>query len=243
MTKIHVVTPLVTSDLPSDADCGADENSLVSFTFSALSAGPVSIECEYDEAMAVPYTVKNAILAEEAGSDAIVIDCFGDPGLQAVREVLSIPVVGPGQASMSMANQLGHSFSVVTVLDSVVPMIKNAAVQYGLGRKLSSVRSVGIPVLEIEDDLERLHTALSVASLRAIQEDGAHTIVLGCTGFTGCADAISKFLLEETELHIPVIDPLPTAVATAVAISRLNLRSSEKTYMKPRDKPMIGFET
>src|SRR3546814_4706331 len=84
--------------------------------------------------------------------DAVIIDCMGDPGLKAAREVVSIPVLGPSETAMHLAAMLGHRFSIVTVLDSVVPMIDNLAKLYGMADKLASIRVIDIPVLDLESD-------------------------------------------------------------------------------------------
>ena len=107
-----------------------------------IERGPASIESEFDEALAVPDTVAKIIEAERDGVDAVVIDCMGDPGMQAAREAVSIPVLGPGEATMHIASMLGHRFSIVTVLSSCIPLMENQAKVYGVAGKLASVRSV-----------------------------------------------------------------------------------------------------
>jgi len=124
-----------------------------------LDYGPASIECELDEAICVPDFLKKAKQAEAEGYDVIISDCFGDPAVKPAREVLSVPVVGAAEASMHFAASLGHRFSVVTVLPNVVPMIESLAAQYGVEKKLASVRNVNIPVLDLRDK-EKLVNAL-----------------------------------------------------------------------------------
>ena len=59
------------------------------------ASGPDSIECYVDEYLAVPGVLKEVIRGDrEEGVDAFIIACFGDPGLQAAREVTSKPVLG-----------------------------------------------------------------------------------------------------------------------------------------------------
>src|SRR3546814_19376957 len=82
---------------------------------------------------------------------------------------------------------LGHRFSIVTVLDSVVPMIDNLAKLYGMAAKLASIRVIVIPVLDLESDPARLTQELARAPLAPVESDAAHPIVLGCPGFLGCA--------------------------------------------------------
>lgn len=238
--RIHLITPIVTEGIRTLDDVAALNSSDLSITQSLIATGPVSIECEFDEAMSVPGIVAEALAAERSGADAIIIDCMGDPGLKAAREVVSIPVLGPSETSMHLAAMLGHAFSVVTVLDSVVPMIENLAKVYGTSSKLVSVRVINIPVLELEAAPEKLTQELVKASLAAVENDGAHAIVLGCTGFLGCAEAIDT-ALKVKGYNLPVIDPIPATVCIAAGIVRAGLTHSKRTFAHPRSKELKGY--
>lgn len=238
--RIHLITPIVTEGIRTLDDVAPLQSADLTITQSLIATGPVSIECEFDEAMSVPGIVAEAIAAEGSGADALIIDCMGDPGLKAAREVVSIPVLGPSEVSMHLAAMLGHQFSVVTVLNSVVPMIENLAKVYGTSAKLASVRVINIPVLELEASPEKLTQALASASLAAVEEDGAHAIVLGCTGFLGCATAIET-ALKAKGYDLPVIDPIPATVCVAAGIVRAGLTHSKRTYAHPRSKDLKGY--
>ncbi len=237
---IHLITPIITKGIRTLDDIAEYASGDVEFRHSLLDKGPSSIESEYDEALAIPDTIQKAIEAEEAGADAIVIDCMGDPGLKAVRELVSIPVLGPAETSMHAAAMMGRTFTVVTVLDGVVPMLHNLAKIYGTAEKMISIRVINLPVLEIEKNFEKAQRMLAQASLTAIKDDGADVIILGCTGFLGCAEKITE-LLESNGLDVPVIDPIPLTVMTAVAFAKTGLRHSKKTYASPREKLIVGY--
>lgn len=237
---IHLITPIITEGIRTLDDVSPLMSDELSITQSLIKTGPASIESEFDEALSAPGTIAEAMKAERAGADAIIIDCMGDPGMKAVREVVSIPVLGPSETCMHLAAMLGHRFSVVTVLDSVVPMLENLAKIYGVSEKLASVRSIGVPVLELEAAPERVGDELAKASLAAVQEDGAHAIVLGCTGFLGCAEAITA-ALKAKGFELPVIDPIPTTVCMAAGVVRAGLAHSKRTYAPPRSKELAGY--
>jgi len=207
-----------------------------------IERGPASIECELDEALAVPDTVARIIEAERDGVDAVVIDCMGDPGMHAAREAVSIPVLGPGEATMHIASILGHRFSIITVLSSCIPMMENQAKIYGLADKLASVRSVDIPVLELEQDTPRLVQALVDESIEAIEKDGAHVIIFGCTGMLGCALGVQEGLVRRGYAGVPVIDPVPAAIKLAEALVDLGLSQSKRTYQSPPPKRIVGYD-
>lgn len=239
--RVRVVTPITTRNFRKLSDFDGLQASEVAVDFVEIDTGPASIECELDEALAVPGTVAKIIEAERAGIHAVVIDCMGDPGLRPARECVSIPVVGPAETAMHIASILGHSFSVITVLDSIRPMLENQAKVYGVRDKLASVRSVDIPVLDLESDLDRVKRVLTEQAVIAVQQDGAGVIIFGCTGMLGCADAVRAGLLSKG-LDVPVIDPVPAAVRFAVALVDTGLSQSKHTYRKPPTKPIVGYE-
>ena len=96
-------------------------------------------------------------------------------------------------------------------------------------------------MLELEQRLAEVQQALAAKALDAVERDGADVIVLGCTGFLGCAAAIEKHLLAAGH-DVPVIDPIPATVCVAEAIVKSGLRHSKRTYSVPRPKTIIGFD-
>jgi allantoin racemase len=200
----------------------------------AIQYGTASIESSYDEMLNAPGIIKMAEKAQAEGFDGIIIDCMGDPALDAVREKLEIPVVGPARASMIYAADLAHRFSVVTVLENVVVLVENIASTLGLRHKLASVRYVDIPVLALTE-IEKLTEALIEESLRSVREDGAHAIILGCTGMLGVADDLSQ-ALKDNGYDIPVIYPVSVSIKYLETLISLKLKQSKKTYMPPTEK-------
>ncbi len=213
----------------------------IEFSMVKLDCGPESIESEFDEALAAPYVVGRAIEAEQDRVDAVMIDCMGDPGLEAAREAVSIPVLGPGETSLHLAAMLGHKFSFVTVLERIRPMIERRAKIYGVASKMTPVRVIHVPVLNIEDNHEELVKKLTVESIEAITKDHADVIVLGCTGFVGVAEELAE-RLRKSGHPAPVISPIRVTVMTAFTMLRTGLSHSPLTYPGPADKGAKGFD-
>ncbi len=237
---VRVVTPITTEGFRTSEDASRLSSDGVEVDFVNIETGPASIECDYEIMLAQPGTIARVIEAERAGADAVVIDCMGDPGLFGARECVSIPVLGPMQTAMSVAALLGHKFSVVTVLDRILPMIETQAAVYGMTGKFASARSVGIPVLELEKDIAATKRALTAAAHKAVVEDNADVIIFGCTGMLGCAEAVRDGLLKDG-LDIPVIDPVPIAVNVAAALARSHLAHSKRAYQPPPKKKVVGY--
>lgn len=191
--------------------------------------GPPSIESAYEEYVSVPGMLKAVTRLAQEGVDAVIVGCFGDPGVDAARELVSIPVVGPGAAAMLFACALGHRFSVVTVLDSIIHPLRRLAWDTGVGQKLASVRSVGIPVLELYKDRDRLFSRVIEVGRACIEADGADTIVLGCMtmAFAGQHRDLERVL------GVPVVNPALAALKLAEALAATGLSHSKVAYPVP----------
>src|SRR5690606_36850978 len=117
--RIHVVAPVTSPELSKIEDFEAYARPGTEVVVSILDEGPASIESQFEEALALPDVLRQVALATAGGADAIVLDCMGDPGLGAAREITPIPVVGPAQSSMHIASMLALNFSIITIGDSV----------------------------------------------------------------------------------------------------------------------------
>lgn len=241
LVQVRIVSPITTTGFRTDAAVASLASPGVAVSVSQIAKGPGSIESEYEAAMSVPDTVARIVEAERAGIDAVIIDCMGDPGLRAAREAVTIPVLGPCQTGMHIAGMLGHRFSIVTVMRRLRASFENQAAVAGLSGRLSSVRSVDIPVLELEKDLKVTTAALVDEAEKAVEIDGAEAIIFGCTGLMGCAAAVREGLLQRG-IDIPVVDPIPTAVNIAAALVRSRLSHSALTFPLPPVKAMPGYE-
>jgi len=194
-----------------------------------VPTGPASIESMYEEYLSIPATVRRALELEQEGWDAIVLGCYGDPGLDAFRELMSIPIVGPGEATALVAASLGHRFSIITITESVIAFTERQIRNTGVGEKLASVRAVGIPVLELHEDRDRAIEATVEQGEMAIADDRADTLIVGCMsmGFLGIAEAASE------KLGVPVLNPGKVALKYAEAMVGAGLSHSRRAYMQP----------
>ena len=232
--NVHVITPLISKGFRDDARLADAFKGMCRITASCLDKGPASVESAVDEVLAAPGVVDVAIRAERAGADVVVIDCMLDPGLEASREAVSIPVIGAGEAGLSAAAERGR-FSVVTVLDRQAPMFRDLARRHGLSDQLVSVRGIGVPVLALEQDRTAAIARTTPACAAAMAEDRAEAIVFGCTGMLGFAEPVAE------AMGLPdgiVIDPLPNAVYAALAA----VRAGVPARPTPERKAIAGFE-
>ena len=181
--------------------------------------GPSSIEGFYDIALSLPGLLREVDRHRDV--DAIVIACFDDTGLDAVRCAVDVPVIGIGEAAYHAASFLACRFSVITTLVRSVPGLEANLQRYGLAARCARVRATDIPVLELEHGGPGTVDRICREIRTAIEEDHAEAIVLGCAGM---ADLMHQL----EQLHgLPVIDGVSCAVTFAEALYSARLKTSK----------------
>lgn len=130
---------------------------------------------------------------------------------------------------MLFACALGHRFSIITVLDSIIHPLRRLAWETGVSPKLASVRSVGIPVLELYQDRQRLFNRVVEVGRTCIEADGADTLVLGCMtmAFAGQHRDLERVL------GVPVINPAYAALKLAEALASVGVAHSKLAFPLP----------
>ncbi|WP_300768538.1 aspartate/glutamate racemase family protein [uncultured Bifidobacterium sp.] len=198
--------------------------------------GPVSIEGHYDEALAAIGVLDEVRQGEAEGVDGYVIACFGDPGLQAARELATGPVVGIAEAAFHAASFVGRSFAIVTTLERTLGRARDLVDSYGFSRQCVAYRACEVPVLGLEEDFEGSYEALRSECLRSLAEDGPDAIVLGCAGMAAMCGRL------EDELQIPVIDGVAAGTMFAAALVRIGVGSpSRGEFAPPLPKRIDGI--
>jgi allantoin racemase len=200
-------------------------------TVTCPDKGPETIESAYDEAYATPPTLELVKKANLEGYDAVVLACFSDPGLHAAREISSIPVIGIEESSLHMAAMLGAKFSIMTPRKTRIAAKQEEVHIRGMDYFLASVRSLDLSVAETEANPEKTKQRIFDVATKAVQEDGAEVIILGCAGMAGYAPELEK------RLKIKIIDPSAVALKLAEAIVDLGLTHSKTgLYATPPEK-------
>ncbi|MEO3939362.1 aspartate/glutamate racemase family protein [Dermatophilaceae bacterium Soc4.6] len=237
MMRIRVINPNTTWSMTKLIGESARSVAGADVVIEAVSPtmGPVSIESHYDEALAVPGILAEVARGEAEGADGYVIACFGDPGMEAARELARGPVVGIAEAAMRTATYLGRSFSVVTTLGRTRGRAWDLAETYGVSTACRGVYACEIPVLELEtspDARERITRACR----EALERDESDVIVLGCAGMADLCAHISE------AIGVPVVDGVAAATVTVQGLVTLGLRTSTvEEFAAPPPKTYEGL--
>jgi allantoin racemase len=232
MSRIWVINPNTTRAMTSTIEACAravagPDTEIIGVT---SEFGPPSIESHYDEAMSVPGLLDAVKRGEALGVDGYVIACFGDPGLDAAREVARGPVIGIAEAAMHTASHLGRGFSVVTTLARTMGRAADLAEHYGMQRFCRGIHACEIAVLDLETDPDA-RKIITEACREALETDDSDAIVLGCAGMADMCAAISA------DLGVPVIDGVTAATLTVQSLVTLGLRTSKRgEFAAPPEK-------
>lgn len=180
---------------------------------SFRAGGPQHLEFRTYEALVIGDIIRAARDAATSGMDAMVIGCFYDPGIEAAREISgSTVVVGPCQAAVQIAGNLANRFSVIVGQNKWIQQMTERVHTYGYGDRLASMQPINIAVPDLQADCEFTARQIIEAGRRAIDEDGAEALILGCTCTFGLFEAVQK------ELKVPIIDPINAALKMAEAL-------------------------
>lgn len=197
--------------------------------------GAESVEGNFESYLAA-IAVMDRVLAYDQPYDAVIQAGYGEHGREGLQELLDVPVVDITDAAASTAMYLGHAYSVVTSLDRTVPLIEDRLKLSGLYERCASVRASGLAVLELEADPQRAVQAIVEQAERAVRDDKAEVICLGCGGMAGLDEQIRE------RTGVPVVDGVSAAVTIAESLVRLGLSTSKvRTYATPRAKKVIGW--
>lgn len=234
--NILVINPNTTASMTSKIGAAARLVAAPGTQIIAVNPidGPPSIEGYFDEIFAIPGVIREMKNHRNAG--ACVIACFDDTGLDAARCVSEMPVIGIGEAAFHMASLIAGKFSVVTTLSRSVPAIEHNLVRYGLSSRCAKVRASDIAVLELDEPGSDARARISEEIRKAIIEDRAEAIVLGCAGMSDLTTSLSL------EHGLPVLDGVSCAVKLCESLIGLGLRTSKNGgYQAPRKKTFSGL--
>lgn len=216
---IYVINPNSSQHVTDGIDRAVDPmraTSPVPIMAHTLTEGPPGIETQvHVDGVVAPLLAHCAAL--EAEASAFVVACFSDPGLAALREQSTHPVLGIAEASILTAMTLGQRFGIISILSKSIPRHMRYVGAMGVMDRLAADQPLELGVLELADEtrtFERLQTV--GANLRDTAM--ADVLILGCAGMTAFRTDL------ENHLGVPVVEPCQAA--TAMAIGRVALQKT-----------------
>jgi len=178
---------------------------------TAAFGAPLIVE---PEALAVAGDAVVALAGELRDFDAVIVAAFGDPGRDRLADLVDVPVVGIAEAAMAAACAVAERFAVVTTTPGLAMSIRAVAAGYGHEAALVGVLTPEGDAARLMADPDAVARVLEDLAREAREELGAGAVVVGGGPLAATARALAG------RLPIPVIEPVPAAVA--LAVHRLN---------------------
>jgi allantoin racemase len=191
--------------------------------------------------------IRNMLKAESEGYDAIAGACYFDGGIKAVRNLLSIPVIGPAETSMHLACIMGNSFAVITSEAAWVKEMEHHLTELGfrhIAIPHKPVRSLTIPFEDFVKCMRSGNYSSVIENFievsRKCMEDDAEVIIAGC-------GLLSPILTTSGVREIdgaPVIDPMIVSLKFAELLASLSkvgmpIKSTRGLFIVPSDENRI----
>lgn len=204
----------------------------------------------YDRGLTALAYLDCALEAEKAGFDAVLINTVGDYGIDEMKSATGMVVVGAGEATMAMCCNTGRNFSIVSIWPPKLNFIYDERLaSCGMESRCVSIRNVlldadiagvadaGATTADLQDHNEAFQDHIVEAIQAAVSDDGAHTIMLGCTCMAPVGPDIAA------RVHVPVFEPMRTGYKTAEVLLALGVRHSDAAFPIPNPENLAAVGT
>jgi Asp/Glu/hydantoin racemase len=228
MRRLLVVNPntsgSVTELLRTHVQAAAGSGVEVQAVTARFGAPYISDEASYAIAAHAALDAWAAALAmAPEPPDSILIGCFGDPGLLALRESSAVPVTGLAEAAFIEAARFGR-FAVVTGGERWAPILQRLAQSLGHGPSLAGIHTVAPTGAQLAADPTAAQTLLVQACRDAARQLGVQAVILGGAGLAGMAAGI------QPHIDVPVVDSVTAGAHWAL-----------RTLASPPERTTSGF--
>ena len=230
--KIIVLNPNTSATMTAEIDAAARaaaspgteiHTAQPSFGSAAIDSAAES----YLSAVGVMDVVATHVAAGTFDADAVVLAGFGEHGKDALQEMLDVPVLDIAESAAHVAHLIGRRFSVVTTLARSIAPIEDRLLLAGLAAHCASVRACGLATAEVDADPAGAVAAIVAEAERAVTDDHADVICLGCAGMAGVTAAITE------KLGVPAVDGVAAAVGLAQMLVGLGMSTSKAGVYAP----------
>ena len=215
--KICIINPNSSADMTQVIERNARNYAAGEFEVDCIpTPGAPEFIGSYEDAFESEAGMVKLVKEKQEEYDAFIVACHSDPALDLLKEISAKPVVGICEASVKLATMLGHSFAVVSTGQRPIPNKEALCRKYGVESSLASV----VGPKEFKADWHSVESFIETGR-RAIEEDGAEVLVLGCAGM----GHITKQM--EEELKVPVLDGVVCALIVATGLVKAGLSVSK----------------
>lgn len=191
----------VTHDLQRQLQAALGTGVAVRSATARFGAPYIADEASYAVAAHAALDAWAAALTEtENTPDAVLIGCFGDPGLHALRECCTGPVTGLAEAALAQAARLGDC-AIVTGGERWGPMLHRICAGLPHGNRVKGTVTVALTGGQLREDPATAESVLLAACQQALaQHPGVASLIIGGAALGGWAARL------QNRMPLPLID-------------------------------------
>ena len=198
--------------------------------------GPHTIEGPLDAVLGAAGMLE-VVGAYPYSFDAVVVACFGDPGVEALRLLVQVPVIGIGAASFIQAAFLSGHFAIVTPTVGTPERYTSVTQVLGIATQFVGTYQTPLAVVDFESGDPTVVDTLVFHAQQAVK-DGADCLLFGCAGI---ADQLREIEERAGVLCIPSVAAGVTQAIACLRHRRAPLVSGPFRRVNP--KPLEGFNS
>lgn len=219
--------------IQAEASRGADDGTDITVMTAAFGVAYIETRAE---ALVGGYAAMQIAAEHYQQFDAVIIAAFGDPGLEAIRELLPCPVIGLTEAALASASLYGGQYSIIAISDRIKSWYRETVFAQGFIQRLASIRTLCDPL----DDIARVQQdqgarLIELANL-AIDKDGADSLIMAGAPLAGLARDLTD------QIPVPVLDGVTCAIRQAeLQVKANNALRTKGSYSIPPEKPCSGL--
>jgi len=216
---------LASPDTTIELVCPENRDVDLLYNRSRARGGPTAL----DFALLQPFIVSKIKEGEERGFDAAIVHCNSDPGVEAARHLVDIPVIGPGRAACHLAAMLSHRIGVIAPSRIEVPDLRRQFREYYLEDFIVDILTLDASIDQASSRSPEIKENFCQRSRELIAR-GAEMILSSCAVFVPVYFAPQEIA---REVGVPVLDPIGIAVGIAEVCVRFGVRHTPETYPRP----------
>ncbi len=183
--------------------------------------------CGLHHVMEAPGLVRKAVWAADNGFDAVIQSNTFDPGVEASRLAVRIPVIGLLRASLHVGAMLSDRIAIIAPLASDIPSLRRSISAYRMDHAVAHITSLGI----YSDDLAARKDEIlneTIAKIEGLKRDHGAECILPLGG------KLIPYVVRpediERETGLPVLNTKAIGVRFAETCVDLGLTHAEAAY-------------
>lgn len=227
MKKIVIISPVKNIERVHHTFVSVAQDKNIQLEFKGVEQGLEGVATYFDRTIIAPEIVRLAYQAEQNGAAAVIINCLAEPGLQAAKELLSIPVIGIFEASLQAITVAQKRLSILLPKfhDNYLKILQETIKARDLKNLLTEFYRINI-----EEPEEKKKSAVTTAIKDAINH--SQVIILSSTYLAQYQDYCQE-IIDATNDSVSLIVPLIASIRYVEKIFNGTQRYDKENLLPP----------